>query len=135
MIRYILFFLSYFLAEGSNRCGCIVKRDPVKKTNTLPFLYKMQIPTPTPRKHKNVCRFIQSFDRCMQRPECAWCKINLLKEGCYLTSVTDLLPTAQRCIEGGNPIPIEEVPSTLCGDVSFDDCALLPTIDIFYERV
>lgn len=154
MFRFLILFLSCFLIEGCQNYKFRPKLHPIdiKKLNKYPrtqmkrnpvsnikellkktFISQDNIPKPTPiRKKKDICNIIQSFDDCVRKIECSWCKIHLLEEGCYLTDMTDLLPTTERCIDGGDPIPIEEVPQALCGHMSFDDCELLPTIDYYY---
>lgn len=64
----------------------------------------------------------QTLDRddCVYQDGCSWCKWPT--ERCQYTDVASLLPTQERCVEGGIPFHPDQIPDRLCGDAWFEAC-------------
>jgi hypothetical protein len=61
-----------------------------------------------------------TWDECVWQEGCSWCKWPT--EGCQYTDVSYLLPTIERCVEGGVPIHPDQLPECFCGDIWFEEC-------------
>ncbi len=79
--------------------------------------FKEQFPALFP-KYIN-CQTL-TWDECVWQEGCSWCKWP--SEGCQYTDVSYLLPTEERCVEGGIPFHPYQLPERLCGNEWFEEC-------------
>lgn len=61
-----------------------------------------------------------TWEDCVWQEGCSWCKWPT--ENCQYTDVSYILPTPERCIDGGIPFHPEQLPTRLCGGSWFEEC-------------